>query len=617
MTKQNPVKRNQILHYAFGILVLFSFSLASAQNTAMYGAEGWAATTFGGKGGTIIRVTNLNASGTGSFADALKKSGTRIVVFEVGGVINLNGGNINITQPHLTVAGQTAPSPGITLINGKLNISTHDVILQHISIRPGASGHETGWEPDGLSTVAGYNVIIDHCSFSWAVDENCSASGDRFNGANVEEWRMHTSHDVTLSNNIIAEGLAYATHSKGLHSMGSLIHDNVTNVAILRNLYSCNNARNPLFKAGAMGVVVNNYIYNPGSSGVRYGFVASEWDGHDIVKAKISVVGNSMQLGPSSKVIPFMQATNSPCFLYMNNNIAKNAMGNDLQQYLGDASNLVSEKPIWNDNITVMKATDTKEYVLNHAGARPWDRDAIDARIVTDARNRTGSIINFETEVGGYPTYEPTSASFDKDQWNFDYMIKIAPEIQLSLDALPETLFTNSQYQISAEINDTAFAHNFVELLANGISLGKCYQKPYNWDFQPSNTGEYTIVVVAETMDFDLRVSKSMKVMVQNQSATSRIEVLSESKSDLALNSYPNPFNKSTTIKYDLSENQYITISICNATGQVVEVLRNGVEIAGKHRINWSPQNLPDGLYFIQLVSENGVFYHKVLYTKR
>ena len=397
--RKSTVKKDHFLCCLLCLCAILLGSSVNARVPGMYGAEGWAASTGGGRGGTIIRVTNLNASGAGSLSDAIKKTGARIIVFEVGGVINLNGTTLNITRPYVTVAGQTAPSPGITLINGKVDVSTHDVILQHIMIRPGASGHDTGWEPDGLSTVSGHYVVIDHCSFSWAVDENCSASGSRFTGETVDEWRMNTSHDVTMSNNIIAEGLAYATHSKGLHSMGSLIHDNVTNVAVLRNLYSCNNARNPLFKAGAAGVVVNNYIYNPGSSGVRYALAKSEWEGHTIVRGKMSVIGNIMQLGPSSKRIAFMQATNSPCSIYMSDNIAKDTLGNDLQQYYGDATNIAEERPIWNDNITVMDAASTKEYVLNHAGARPWDRDAVDTRIINDARNGTGAIINYETEV--------------------------------------------------------------------------------------------------------------------------------------------------------------------------------------------------------------------------
>ena len=126
--------------------------------------------TPGGRGGRVIRVTNLLASGQGSLDAALSASGPRIVVFEVGGVIDLNKARLNIREPYVTVAGQTAPSPGMTIIRGAISIQTHDVILQHIRVRPGDAGEakRSGWEPDGISTAGAdaYNVLIDHCSIS-------------------------------------------------------------------------------------------------------------------------------------------------------------------------------------------------------------------------------------------------------------------------------------------------------------------------------------------------------------------------------------------------------------------------------------------------------------------
>jgi hypothetical protein len=105
---------------------------------AFPGAMGWAATTPGGRGGRIIKVTTLNPDGPGSLLEALATKGPRIVVFEVGGVIDLAKRDVRITEPFLTIAGQTAPSPGITLIRGQsVAIDTHDVIMQHLRIRPG------------------------------------------------------------------------------------------------------------------------------------------------------------------------------------------------------------------------------------------------------------------------------------------------------------------------------------------------------------------------------------------------------------------------------------------------------------------------------------------------
>jgi hypothetical protein len=177
---------------------------------------GFGADTPAGRGGRVLRVTTLNASGPGSLREALETKGPRIVVFEVGGVVDLQGGNLTVTEPFLTVAGQTAPPPGITVVRGGLRIMTHDVLMQHIRVRPGDAGRpkRSGWEPEVTTSGAqAYNIVIDHCSLSWAVDENLSVSGPRHDGP------AGTSRRITLSNNIIAEGLRDSSHAKGPHSM--------------------------------------------------------------------------------------------------------------------------------------------------------------------------------------------------------------------------------------------------------------------------------------------------------------------------------------------------------------------------------------------------------------
>ena len=116
--------------------------------------KGWANTT-GGAGGQILRVTTLASSGPGSLKEALHTPGKRIIVFEVGGVIDLQGQSWKIKEPFLTIAGQTAPDPGITLIKGELEIQTNDVIVQHLMFRPGEYGRpkRSGGDHDGLNTT--------------------------------------------------------------------------------------------------------------------------------------------------------------------------------------------------------------------------------------------------------------------------------------------------------------------------------------------------------------------------------------------------------------------------------------------------------------------------------
>lgn len=158
---------------ALGIL-LFGSALSAQERVAFPGAVGWAAATPGGRGGEILRVTTLEGDGPGSLRAALDRKGPRIIVFEVGGVIDLDRATMRIEQPYVTIAGQTAPSPGVTIIRGGLDVATHDVVVQHIRIRPGEAGAAKGsdWGEDAISTASAYNLIVDHCSLTWATDEN-------------------------------------------------------------------------------------------------------------------------------------------------------------------------------------------------------------------------------------------------------------------------------------------------------------------------------------------------------------------------------------------------------------------------------------------------------------
>ncbi len=217
-------------------------------------------------------------------------------------MIDLGQKEIHIKEPFLTVAGQTAPSPGITFIRGGFQVGAHDVIWQHTRVRVGEAGaaKKSGWETDGLSTEGGaYNVIFDHNSVTWATDENMSMSGHRFEGNDPAVWRAATSHRITFSNNIIAEGLAYATHFKIEHSKGTLLHDNSTDLLLVNNLYAHDYERNPLMKGGVL-VMVNNLIFDPGQRIVHYNLMAEEWGDHPWQIGELAAVGNVARGGQST-----------------------------------------------------------------------------------------------------------------------------------------------------------------------------------------------------------------------------------------------------------------------------------------------------------------------------
>jgi pectate lyase len=405
---------------------------AAEELLAFPGAQGAAAHTPGGRGGKVLRVTTLAASGPGSLLAALETDGPRIVVFEVGGVIDMAQHEIKITKPFLTVAGQTAPSPGITLIRTGIDVTTNDVVLQHIRVRTGSADQPKrgGWEPDAFSTISAHDVIVDHCSMSWAIDENLSASGPRFTGKTPEEWHRGTSYRVTFSNNIIAEGLKYATHSKGEHSKGSLIHDNASDILIVGNLYANNYERNPLFKGGVHGMVINNMIYNPGPRAVHYNLIAEEWRGQPYQVGQMALIGNVLRGGPSTPpgLALFMLGGSGDIELYEDDNIAVDWVGRPLEKfarYTNSSARIVPmSRPTLPLNVKLLPAAEVQDAVIREVGARPWDRDHIDARIVADTIEGRGEIIDDQSQVGGYPQYQETRQPFNEKEWDLRYMTK-------------------------------------------------------------------------------------------------------------------------------------------------------------------------------------------------
>jgi pectate lyase len=361
------------------------------------GAEGFGSNTPAGRGGKVIRVTSLAASGPGSLREALESPEPRTIVFETAGIIDLRE-MLRITHPFVTVAGETAPAPGVTIIGAGLGIHTHDVLVRHLRFRVG--GREDGPAPEGRDGIGitgdedVYNVIIDHCSVSWAVDEGCSTWG-----AGVR--------DVTLSNCIIAENLSRSIHPKKEHSKGFLIGDHTKRIASLRNLYASNMRRSPFVKGDVSALIVNNLIYNPGSAAIHFG------DLENSGPSMGTVIGNVMIPGPDT-------AWNLPLvrlLVDMDTNSRIFAMGNEsgerseMKTWRGKSAwrniSAYEEAGVRVKPLTILPADQVKEHVLEHAGARPAQRDAADIRVVKGIRGKTGRIIDSEEEAGGFPVSAP------------------------------------------------------------------------------------------------------------------------------------------------------------------------------------------------------------------
>jgi hypothetical protein len=387
--------------------------------------------TEGGKGGRIIRVTTLAKDGPGSLAEALAAKGPRIVVFEVGGAIDLARSTLAIREPDVTIAGQTAPSPGITLLRGGIDVRTHDVKISHLRVLSGADGQArmSGWEADTFSTVAAHNVVVENSTLMWGVDENMSASGPRFTGETVEDWRAGTSRNVVFRLNLAAEGLANSSHPKGEHSKGSLVHDNATGIVFDRNVWAHNVERSPLVKGGAQVLMVNNLIYNPQHRAVHYNLMDLEWAGHAPVTGEITAIGNVLRGGNDTNPgLPFLMIGGvGDLAYYGRDNRAVDRHGNPLPLFgrYGEtpAQLIETEAPLADVNgYEILPSIEVETTLLATAGARPWDRGAEEIRVLFFIAEGRGEILDSEDEVGGYPELEPTHAPFNEADWDLSTM---------------------------------------------------------------------------------------------------------------------------------------------------------------------------------------------------
>lgn len=367
------------------------------------GAMGFGAETSAGRGGALLKVTNLKDSGFGSLRAAVEAPGPRIIVFEVSGTITLSS-YLRITKPYVTIAGQSAPPPGITIKGAGLSIQTHDVLVRHLRIRVGDSPSGPNPEDRDAFQLIGkykkgrglYNVVIDHVSASWAVDENGST------------W--FPLHDVTISNSIISEGLQKTSIRAEAHSAGMLIGDHSRNVAFIGNLLAHNNSRYPLIKGGVSAVVLNNLSYNCG-----WGWMYLD-DTFKSGPSSVSAVGNVFIGGPNSdnnwspiwvrKSMP----TGTEIFLSDDRAFGKGFSGK-LFRHDTSFDPRTTFPPVWHPALRVFDSKTVENRVLSNVGARPLDRDSVDERIVREVKRRTGHIIDSQREVGGWPearrTYRP------------------------------------------------------------------------------------------------------------------------------------------------------------------------------------------------------------------
>ena len=373
---------------------------------AFPGAEGFGSKTAGGRGGKIIEVTNLYPAGPGSFLAACEATGSRIIVFRTGGIIKITK-PITIRSPYITIAGQTAPGDGICIQGAGINIATHDVIVRGMRVRVGDDPSGPG--PDGRDgitisneKVPPYNIIIDHCSVSWAIDENIST------------W--NPCHDITIQWCITSEALDSSLHSKGPHSKGMLIGPGAERISIHHNLFAHNVERNPLISVDTESELVNNVVYNWKSRGLNLGNCYPEH------AEKSNVLANYFKKGPNSNNLSF-QISNCwvNALVYVKGNIGPGRTadsGDEWALVRNDVGTQIRvNSPVIESLIqTIHPVNTTYDLVLEKAGAIIPKRDVIDNRIINDVKNSTGKIINSQIDNGGWPIYDPGIPPLDSDK---------------------------------------------------------------------------------------------------------------------------------------------------------------------------------------------------------
>ena len=378
------------------------YAPGAAPLPAFPGAEGSGAITPGGRGGDVYHVTNLFDSGPGSLRFGVQNAaGPRTIVFDLSGTIYLQS-KLAINKPFLTLAGQTAPGDGITVAGWTTAVTdTHDVIVRYMRFRPG-DVNCPNYQDDGFTVDRSTNVIIDHVSASWSVDETLSVT---------------ESNNVTVQWSFITESMKNSCHIKGAHGYGSLIRYGNGVITYHHNLYAHHDSRNPRLGDNIGLDFVNNIIYDWGSEA---GYSGDNTEG----TPRLNYVGNYLVAGastPSSKRSRAFNGGGTATQIYQSNNSIDSNFngahdGQDTQWsmfiglYTKQQPGRFSFPQVATDD-----APTAYERVLSLAG-HSLVRDAVDTRVVSEVRNEGGHHINSENEVGGWPALNSLTPPVDTDQ---------------------------------------------------------------------------------------------------------------------------------------------------------------------------------------------------------
>ena len=422
---------------------------------AFPGAEGGGAFSFGGRGGQVYVVKSLADSGPGTLRDACEQGGARIIVFNVAGIIRLKTPLI-IRAPYVTIAGQTAPGDGVCVAGESVWINTHDVVIRHMRFRRGETF--VGRRDDSIGGNPIGNIMIDHVSASWGLDENMSMYRHMYNDSTGAQEQKLPTVNITIQNSIFSETLDTWNHAFGSTLGGE-------NCTFMRNLWANNAGRNP--SIGWFGIFnfVNNVVFN---------WVHRSIDGGDY-RAMYNIMNNYFKPGPETpkdspigyrilkpeagrsklKYQVYGRAYVSGNIMEGHEKVTKNNWDGGVQVEDQPNAGKYTDNIRWHEPLPmptfpIMTAKESFDYVIANAGATLPRRDPVDARVTTQVRtgkinpldnvklpekqfehrrlpidSYKNGIITDISQVGGYPEYKGTPyQDSDDDGMPNDWEIK-------------------------------------------------------------------------------------------------------------------------------------------------------------------------------------------------
>ena len=545
---------------SYGNEVSFKTKDTTDLTIAFPGAEGFGKYTTGGRGGRVFEVTNLNDSGPGSLRNAIEQNYPRIIVFRVSGSIMLQS-DLNISNGNLTIAGQTAPGDGICIANHTTELKADNVIVRYLRFRLGdvtQEANDSFWGRDHQ------NIVLDHCSFSWAIDENGS-------------W--YDNKDFTMQWCINSESLYHSYHPKGDHGYGGIWGG--MGATFHHNLLADNSSRNPRFNGARynsthqteLADFRNNVIFNWGFNSA-YGGESGNYN----------MVNNYYKPGPATssskknRIVnpsdPFNPSTGYSKW-YINGNyvegdtaVTANNWNGGVQPDIAPLDSLKLNNPLPVVYVATQSAQEAYNSVLKSAGCSFPQRDSADMRVINEVQTGLApygasynggdkGIIDSQNDVGGWPVLKSTTAPPDSDHDGMPDAWELSHNLN-PYDSSDARLIDSSGYTM-------------VEEYINSLVAGN-------------------ITAVKNTKQ--IPVSFSLK---QN---------------------YPNPFNPTTKIEYSIPVKSKVKLIIFDILGREVVTLVDGEESPGNHSIIFDGSKFSSGVYIYSLFSPTQILSKKMILLK-